>query len=371
MVSYNVLSLHSGNDGTYLNLDRSPKALDVQHRRKLINEKISTWMQHCKVICLQEATASLILKEFNPALAALQEEHEYECHSHFYQFQQNRTDPSQMGTNILGLAILFPQKIFRAVHSALLFPWNIADRSNMDRDAIVSLEREYLDIQNLVSSLGKNRSDPVLLQQALSHLMADVEPKANVMLPALNKLAAELSSQIDQILAQYKKKVPPYADRGILVVTLENSTCRRLVLATVHLPCQFRNPKTITSIAINTKQTLLQWLEENRLLRLPVLLCGDFNAGPLNSAFTGTLEHSSEHVDASYISASDIETYVSNEPWTDLLEGGCTLYGFTRNTYNDAVKELKALMDSLAPHLSQLAVLCSKDSSDLEDVLQT
>ena len=258
-----------------------------------------------------------------------------------------------MGPNILGLAILFPRKFFRAVHSALLFPWNIADRSNMDRDAIVSLEKEYLDIQDLVSSLGKNRSDPVLLQQALSHL-TEVEPKANVMLPALNKLAAQLSSQIDQILAQYKKKVPPYADRSILVVTLENSTRRRLVLAKMHLPCQYKNPKTMTSIAINTKQTLLQWLEENRLLRLPVLLCGDFNAGPLNSAyqaFTGTLEHSSEHEDASYISASDIETYVSNEPWTDLLEGRCTLYGFTRNTYNDAVKELKALMDSLAPHL--------------------
>ena len=80
-------------------------------------------------------------------------------------------------------------------------------------------------------------------------------------------------------------------------------------------------------------------------------------------------------MDSSYISASDIETYVSKEPWTDLLEGGCTLYGFTCNTYNDAVKELKALMDSLAPHLSQLAELvlcqCAKDSSDLEDVLQT
>ena len=105
----------------------------------------------------------------------------------------------------------------------------------MDRDAIVNLEREYLDIQNLVSSLGKNRSDPVLLQQALSHLMADVEPKANVLLPALNKLAAELSSQIDQILAQYKRKVPPYADRSILVVTLENSTRRRLVDRRAHV----------------------------------------------------------------------------------------------------------------------------------------
>ena len=49
----------------------------------------------------------------------------------------------------------------------------------------------------------------------------------------------------------------------------------------------------------------------------------------------------------------------------------CSSDLFTRNTYNDAVKELKALMDSLAPHLSQLAVLCAKDSSDLEDVLQT
>ena len=115
VVSCNVLSLHSENDGTYLNLDGSAKALDVQHRRKLINEKISKWMQDCKVICLQEATASLIMKEFNPALAALQEEHEFECHSHFYQFQQNRTDPSQMGTNILGLEILFPRKFFRAV----------------------------------------------------------------------------------------------------------------------------------------------------------------------------------------------------------------------------------------------------------------
>ena len=73
--SNNVLSLHSGNDGTYLNLDGSPKALDVQHRRKLINEKISKWIQDCKVIYLQEATASLIMREFNQALAALQEEH--------------------------------------------------------------------------------------------------------------------------------------------------------------------------------------------------------------------------------------------------------------------------------------------------------
>ena len=99
---------------------------------------------------------------------------------------------------------------------------------------------------------------------------------------------------------------------------------------------------------------LLDWVGENGVAHLPLLLCGDFNSGPLGdsstaySCLTGALEYSSSWVDKS-IPVAEFDKCVTRENWRNALAGpsndGCTVFGFTKPRFEANRAEFQRFMD--------------------------
>ena len=208
-----------------------------------------------------------------------------------------------------------------------------------------------------------------LLQELIIHTCnIQVQPSSsddfNIM-KALSDKKAELSKLCIKQLAPFKSSTHRYSDRVAIILQIEDKKKNNLLLTTVHLPCQYRYPAVMTSIAFKTKESILQWMKRNTTgYEYPMLLCGDFNSDPNDEAqgayhsFTGDLSYHSQHVQRGFIHESDFYRIVNDEKWTDCLkninEYGCTNFGFTGSRFNECKTELKASMDSIRTNLSVL-----------------
>lgn len=166
--------------------------------------------------------------------------------------------------------------------------------------------------------------------------------------------------------APFKSNVSKFSDRSVIILHIEDMDRNNLLLATVHLPCEYREPKTMTSLALKTKESILNWIRLNTAgSEYPMLLCGDFNSSPHNEAgcayniFTGDLWYDSENVDKAYTHETDYFRLVRREQWNDCLKDrqkhGCTCYGFTKNGLNDCTSTFEEALNSIMPVFSVLA----------------
>jgi hypothetical protein len=194
---------------------------------------------------------------------------------------------------------------------------------------------------------------------------------------ALSDKKAELKKLCFTLLAPFKNSTPGYSDRVAIIIQIEDKNYNNLLLTTVHLPCMYRYPEIMTSIAFKTKQSILQWMQHNTIgHEYPMLLCGDFNSDPNEEAksayhsFTGELDYHSQHVQRKFIHAIDFSRIVNDERWTDCLKHinkhGCTNFGFTRSSFNECKTELKTSMDSIRPNLSILVDMIIELSERLD-----
>ena len=429
IVSYNILSLESGEDDFYRNLDGTPKRMDKIQRKDCITEKVEKWMKMGKIICLQEVTASFLLSVCNSTLERLRTEHKYNIYFHFYAYMPNKIDRTQKGTCSLGLAVMIPSEYYIVEQTAILRPWESADMSIDDKKSISTLNEKLENSVRLLRELGTNKDDNNLKAKAIDLIGIDEVylkvQKANIfeslkdidsedalqllgvcetsgfsdtsrrqafeflvkkpelkflnggiLLPFLNKTNETIRKRITHIADSYKKSAPRFADRSVLVVHVKNHDLQELVVANIHAPCQYRYPKLMTSIALNTKKSILNWMTEKKLSDVPMILCGDFNSGKSDSAyqcFTGAMEYeSSASVNRDNISKSDFERFVGNERWSDALSRinaqGCTNYGFSANSFNESCDAFKSLMDTFRPRTSRFIdiILESKTDNELE-----
>ena len=336
VVSYNILSLELTKDDYYRNLDGTVKADDRERRMWLLNKRVEKWMVEGKVILLQEATYSFVMKydfkrgqNLNKHLHDLMQKHGYECYYHFYNYVPGRDSwsgkiVSGNGTCTLGLATLVPTRQLRVVQSKLLRPW---------------VNSEYT-VQDLL---------------ALDRLNEQIEAAET----------PELLEQKEELQQKYRNITPNYTDRTILMLALEPRVGppRRCVIGNVHMPCQYRDPRVMVRIAVKAKRSILDWMETARL-DCPLILGGDFNSDPTDGngaykCFTGALDGMDVLVEENkYISKEEFAQCVTNERWTDLLsdqQGVCTNYGFTKRNYEESLRKFKDFMEGLAFSASALA----------------
>jgi mRNA deadenylase 3'-5' endonuclease subunit Ccr4 len=427
LVSYNILSLESGEDDYYRNLDGTPKKLDKSTRRDCITNKIEKWMEEKKIICLQEVTATFLNPEFNPGLELLRISHKYSFYSHLYSYMPNKVDKKKPGNCTLGLAVMIPCEYYSVERKVVLRPWESAEMSMLDKVAILDSNRKLEQSKQLLCDLGKDqnnnklkvnaielmgiekvceRIDSVkmlnvlesiqdadgqriyqlclksptnadLIQEAFVYLQTKNNLNflnASILLAYLNKLNEMLRQNITHITDKYKKSTPRYADRSVIILHIKNYADQELLVANIHAPCQFKYPKLMTSIALNAKKSIIGWMKDEKIIQCPMILCGDFNAGKTNSAyqcFTGSLEYANASlVNHESINESEFAEFVRDEKWKDVLEGinGCTNYGFTASSFNECCNAFKLFMDTFRQGLCRFmdVVAMSNNTEDLE-----
>ena len=343
IVSYNILSLELTKDDYYRNLDGTVKMDDQEKRIWLLNKRVEKWMMEGKIIMLQEATYSFVMKHdfkrgrtLNVHLHDLMQQYGYECYYHFYNYVPKRDQLtgkiiSGSGTCTLGLATLIPARQMKVVQSKLLRPWVNSEYTVEDLLALDVLT-------NKIESMDADDPEIPILQE-----------------------------EKETLQLKYRNTTPNYADRTVLMLALEprRGPPRRCVIGNVHMPCQYRDPKVMVRIAVKTKKSILDWMEGCRL-DCPLVLGGDFNSDPTEGSaayrcFTGTLDGVDALVEENrYISAQEFTRSVTNEKWVDLMHeqpGGCvcTNYGFTKRNYEESLRKFKDFMESLAFSASVMA----------------
>jgi hypothetical protein len=348
IVSYNILSLELTKGDYYRHLDGTVKIDDHEKRVWLLNKRVEKWMVECKVILLQEATYSFIMKHdfkrgqnLNKHLHDLMQRYGYECYYNFYNYVPARDQTTGKivpgnGTCTLGLATLVPARLWRVVQSKLLRPWVHSEYTAED---LQTLDRITAEIER------QQQNDP-----------------SYVSIATLESLHAEK----DAVHHRYRNNTPTYADRTVLMLVLESRSNpeRRCVIGNIHMPCQYRDPKIMVRIAVKTKKSILDWMEATKL-SCPLVLGGDFNSDPNEGSgayrcFSGAMESNDCLVDENkYVSADEFATCVTDEKWTDLIgdhaQGVCTNYGFTKRNYEESLRKFKDFLEGLAFSASVLA----------------
>lgn len=384
--SYNILALETGGDGYYRNLDGTPKSMDVGERRQAINQKVVGWMGQGRIICLQEVTAGYLSKESNPELHDALRAQSYDVYHHHYQWSVRKDLPAK-GLFLLGLAILVPSRLYSVRQAALLWPWKdpvIPPSEQAELDGLEKRCSEATSIRKaLAGAMSSPKISPALIQRAIACAAVGAPDPASVDAPgppSVGDLMEQLQERADSatsMMVAIRARFPnttdePFKDRTAIALVLEDSARRRMVVTNIHLPCKYQDPTMMASVAFRVKQGLLDWMAASHLTGLPMLLCGDFNSGPLGNASTaydclvGSLGHSSSWVDRR-ITKADFDKYVTREPWHDALaesgDDGCTTFGFTKPRFDAAKAEFQhSLADQFA---------CCRAASDSCSELET
>jgi hypothetical protein len=365
--SYNVLSLDSGLDGYYQNLNGTPKCIDAGDRMLAINDKVGCWMAQGQIVCLQEVTWQYLSKESNPELHVALREHAYSVYHHHYGWIVRRELPAK-GLQPLGLAILVPTRLYQVHLAGVLTPWKDPVLSAPEQAALDSATKQYGAAKTVLGLLtGPGGGTPGILQRCVK-LVGE---------GGAEELGMRLRLLMDGLAAKMAAAVPavnvvdgPFKDRSIIGLVLQDAGGRRMAVANVHLPCQYHNPLMMVSIAFKAKQALLDWMAASEIAGLHLLLCGDFNSEPMGEAygcFDGKLAKSSQWVDTR-ISAVDFRRCVTSEPWNDTLRDttdGCTCFGFTQPRlkvvlaeFRQALVERFSVSDEVAGAYADTAVAC-------------
>lgn len=376
IVSYNILSFELADEEFYINLNNTPKIIDSKARMDAINTKVEAWMRANKIICLQEVTASFLSEAQNARLHELRSRHGYRFFWHYYSFQRKK-DPAGtdlIGVHKMGLAILVPERIYSVERSVQLRPWQDSDMKVTDCLQLSQLEEEIRLLDEFLKKYAPRArtmptvSDDVIAELGFVSIAVDPAISMGQLLGKINKLKESSRQKVRAIVSEYSRRPPSYNDRSVLLLEVRDAEGRRFVVGNVHIPCKYSAPKIMTSIALKTKQSIVDWLAKNDLDDAVTVLCGDFNSIPgdsVHGCFTGGLQFEDSSVNDEYVEWETFRRVVKNEPWHDLLKrfnsGGCTNYGFTKQGYTERYEKLKVYMDSLGPDFSQLVDAVMED----------
>lgn len=369
--SYNILSMELSKTDHYRNLDGTAKTLDPTERMRLINEAVNGWMKRGDVICLQEATALYLGIDTNPELHKLLTAHAYDMYFHEYGFQVTKGLTKQQQKEIkpiftLGLAILVPLDRYIVSAATTLKPWGAGIVPPEQQNAFKKLEREYGKTKNILAELEKNRptpSDPLFVngRNALRTLpKRDLDLDLDTLIQLLGEQEAAMqrvyTTEAALVEKAKAKLVEKYEDRSILALALEDSKGSTMLVANLHLPCVYEDKTAMASLAFCAKRAILDWMAQTRLTGFPLLVCGDFNSSPEDTAcscFNGTLDSASKWIDPR-ISHKAFEQYISNERWdyTPTPLDGCTAYCFSNVAFQAAKAQFEAEMDERYPNFA-------------------
>jgi hypothetical protein len=341
VTSYNILSLDMAMDGHYLNLDGTPKSIDVEARRQAINRKVVGWMEQGQIICLQEATLAYVSGECNPVLHAALRLHGYDVYHHQYQWTIKKDLPAK-GYFSLGLAVLVPSRLYTVAEAGLLWPWKDPVMPPDDQAAAARLDKERGRLGSLVAVLSRAVPNASLFQKTAGECGL-AAPTTEALIACLRGREAAAAASLEALRKRFVTVTEgPFKERTIIALRLEDRVGNALVVGNVHLPCKYGDGVMMASLALRAKQALLDFISKG----MGMLLCGDFNAVSGSSAYTcltGELDYGSCWTDKN-IRPDDFERCVSLERWCAVGGDGCTVFGFTRTGFAAAKDEFLRFM---------------------------
>lgn len=301
LMSWNILSpdLTEQNPSYYRDIanvhEVNPYVVDKMKRINHIKQILSSKMMHNQIICLQEVSESTI-----PMLREI-------CDSFSYSYVHDTADRRLLGRtktdktlrNMLGLAILFPNRRFSKVAAHNLAPFG-GPPVVVDPSLLQHLETSLSD------ATLRLKTAPNSEKRIISEEMKDLRERIR---------------NIDTVpdVTQRMK------DRGVLLIVLQDIQRPHIVfaIATTHVPCDYSNESLMKEYAIRIKVKMDDWMRENINSKLehkvPLLFCGDMNSG-VDSPFYNEFLRDSDFQDV--FGASRDETM-------------CTLYSFSQNRVND------------------------------------
>lgn len=299
LISWNILSpdLTAKNPNHHRDIHNveavNPHVVDMGRRIEHIGRILATKMQQNEIICLQEVSESTI-----PMLRELCDRFSY---SYVHDTADRRPLESSKGQkvkvlrNMLGLAILFPNRQFSKVAAHNLAPFG-GPPVIVDEPGLRALEAE--------------------LAYATSRLKTALPTERK----AINDTIKVLRNKIRTV-----ETVPDVTermkDRGVLLIVLQDIDRPDMVfaVATTHVPCDFSNDLLMQEYAVRIKRKMAQWMHEHIDSKLPqtvpLLFCGDMNSNQ-ESAFYSEFLRDSIFQDV-YGSERD--------------ENMCTLYSFSQS----------------------------------------
>ena len=355
VVSYNILSSELFPGDHYRKLDGTVNDINPDHRKQIINEKIKVWIQSRKIICLQEVTDDFMSAFRNSELGTILSNEKYNAYFSHYNYNLGKK------RDMLGLATLVPNSLFTVQANDLLLPWENHEMKVAEKKIIkenqVNINRMTHDMNEL-SRLNRERDAQPKTQQLFDSLVskyqvADAQPaiaNSGTMCAYLRKEISAFVNKNKTILDPYKQMRPPsIRDRTVIILHLKDSSNRDLVIANVHLPCNYENPIEMSTLAFRAKEHIIKWLKDKTLDSSPLVLCGDFNSDPSSvtgkayHCFDGTLSYDQTNVNTECISEDDFREYVVNEKWCDCFAGTATRcvtnYGFTKRSMERCIGE--------------------------------
>jgi hypothetical protein len=291
VVTWNVLSdvLTSNKDVYDLKYDPNPDtpiegnlfSSENDLRNAQASDFIVDAMKQRKIICLQEATDTLVWRVLQPL-----------CADHGYRFEHERQafrkypQPVCLGGRMvygeykLGLAILFPMDKYtsKAVARIVAFKGPEID------------EEKLGEVDSSMAAILAQVKDPSVSKADKS---------------ALGAKLVVLKKARDAIVGEKGDAIGP-RDRTILCVVLEKLTdgptdgsAKLMAVATVHVPCNYTQPLVMEKYARCYRKALKAFMDDHINSKLahsvPVLLCGDMNSQPDSLFHKAMLE---EYVDA-------------------------------------------------------------------------
>ena len=357
VVSYNILSSALFTGDHYRKLDGSVNNIDPGTRRQAINQKISAWVDLNKIICLQEVTDDFMSASKNSELRAILSTKKYNAYFHHYKFSLEEEK------NILGLATLVPNSLFKVQASDLLRPWANHEMKVLDKEKIKenqsNITRMTQDCSEIYALVRKGDEDSIIqldeickglvLSYSIETREIDTKQKALEVCNYLKQEIALLTKENKKIIEGYRKNINTLGDRTIIILHLKDSSDRDLVIANVHLPCKYENPIEMNTLALRAKEHIIDWLKAKTPASSPLVLCGDLNSDPDDvtgkayHCFKGTLSYDPANVNTECISRDEFREYVVNEKWHSCLSTihapALTNYGFTERSLERCIRE--------------------------------
>jgi endonuclease/exonuclease/phosphatase family metal-dependent hydrolase len=279
-------------------------ATDNERRLRQLTWIITEWMKAGHIICLQEACDTLMWGILKPICARYSYRFEHEQQGFRKYPEPVEVDGyTRYGDFRLGIAILFPMDRYSSVAAARIVAFKGPE---LDHDALSKVEKAMAGVMAQLKDPNTTRAE----KQALG--------------PAL----VELKKAKDAISGEKGDAIGP-RDRGVLLLVLQ-AGADIFAVATVHVPCNYKNPELMEKYARVYKRVVDEFLDDhiNRKLtdKVPVIFCGDMNSHP-ESLF---------HEDM-------LQTYT--DAMADVRgPSSCTSYGFNAKTIDEGNSMPKQLV---------------------------
>lgn len=169
---------------------------------------------------------------------------------------------------------------------------------------------------------------------------------------AIVDVGKNLSSEWSKLYEPYKNTAP-FPDRTGVLVLLEING-KKVLIVNIHLPCQWRFPKVMVTMAYKVlKDIQEELLTKPEYTGVPVVLCGDLNSslGDKDNALTfllGKLDYQSNNVARKFIDEESFESIKKGFSFEDVcadIPNRVTNYSLTRPALEDPRTKTTPLPD--------------------------